>query len=131
MLSLYDSASIKAALDQPLDPKLRELLTTRLAQAAAAGLSDLTHILAIQRFDDEATIEHEIGFNPLVSPLNGVRYGSPDFIPYWSWLQDVGGWFELIHAIGDSGFAYVLLIQKTEGVPRSLLLMCEEYCRCA
>jgi hypothetical protein len=39
----------------------------------------------------------------------------------------VGGWYELIHTIGDSGYAIILLIAKDHGVPAELFAMCAAY----
>ncbi len=68
----------------------------------------------------------EIGWSPLVDPLTEERFGSADFEPYWAWLQDLGGWFELLHPVANSGFAYILLISRAPGVLPELLAMCEE-----
>ena len=125
MLSIYDEASALTALSQPLDPVLRTLITNRLTDAHAIGLADQTHIVVIQPGDIEAMLLDEIGWSPLVNPLTEVRFGSPDFEPYWAWLQDLGGWFELLHPVGNSGFAYILLVSRSHGVPPELLAMCE------
>lgn len=127
MLSIYDTASAKEALNQPLDPDLRAAITAKLEQAKAAGLADLTYILVIQPGDTEAAIIDEIGFSPLCNPTDGIRFGEPDFQPYWAWLQDAGGWYELIVTVGNSGFAYLLFVMKAEGVLPDLLAMCAAY----
>lgn len=130
MLSIYNRASLDTALAQTDDLKLRTLIASRLGLAEANGLAELTHILAIQPDDDEAAIATEIGFSPLVSTLDGVRYGSADFQPYWSWLQDVGGWFEMIVTAGNSGFAFVLLMEDSDRLMPQLRELCEEYSQC-
>ncbi len=120
MLSLYDEATTKAALAMPIGPDLRALLTTRIVHYAAAGLASATHILVIQPGDTKSAIEREIGFYPTTNTINGVRSGSAAFHPFWDWLQDLGGWFEMIVTVGDSGFAYILLIQDADGVDPEL-----------
>ena len=127
MLSIYDSASAKEALNQPLDPDLRKCITAKLEQAKAAGLADLTHILVIQPGDTEAAIISEIGFSPLRNPTDCIRFGEPDFQPHWAWLQDAGGWYEMIVTIGNAGFAYLIFVMKAEGVPPDLPSMCSAY----
>ena len=125
MLSIYDQASALKVLSQPLDQVLRTLITNRLADAHAIDFADQTHIVVVQPGDTEAMLLEEIGWSPLVDPLNEERFGSPDFEPYWAWLQDLGGWFELLHPVGNSGFAYILLISRSPGVLPELLAMCE------
>ncbi len=129
MLSIYDEASAAAVLNQPLDPALRSILTGRLADAAAIGLADLTHIAVIQPGDTEVMLIDELGWSPLVNPIDEVRYGETGFLPYWGWLEDLAsGWYELVHPVGNAGFAYILLIQRAEGVLPELLRMCREHC---
>lgn len=127
MLSLYDKASIEAALRQPLDPSLHALLVDAWRRAEAPDLLDLTHILVIQPSDLEESIVEAIGFSPLVEPLDGVRFGIAGFYPYWAGLHDLGGWYQMIVTVGDSGFAFILIIDKATGVLPELLRMCEQY----
>lgn len=127
MLSIHDTASAEEALNQPLDPDLRKCISAKLEQAQAAGLADLTHILVIQPGDTEATIIGEIGFSPLCNPLDGDRFGHPDFQPYWAWLHDAGGWYEIIVTVGNAGFAYLIFVTKEEGVLSDLLAMCSAH----
>lgn len=126
MLSIYDEASAAAVLNQPLEPNLRTLLTGRLSDAAAIGLAELTHLVVIEPGDTEDMLLNELGWSPLVNPIDETRYGDRDFVPYWSWQEDLGDWYELVHPVGNSGFAYIVLIQKVEGVLRDLLLMCRD-----
>lgn len=127
MLSLHDEATIQAALALPIDPHLRALLTTRIIHYAAAGLGSLTHIVVVQPGDTAAVIMQEIGLYPTTSPIDGAHFGSTDFHPFWEWLQDEGGWFEIIVTVGDSGFAYILLIENAEGADLDLLALCNAY----
>lgn len=127
MLNLPDRGSIEAALNQPLEPALHSLLVDTWRRAEAPDLLDLTHILFIQPGDDEASIIREIGFSPLTSPMDGARFGLASFRPFWSWLQDLGGWYEMVHTVGESGFAFILLIENAEGVMPELLELCRRY----
>jgi hypothetical protein len=128
MLSIYDEASADEALNQPLDPALRSILTGRLADAAAIGLADLTHIVAIQPGDTEAMLTDELGWSPLVNPIDEIRYGETGFMPFWSWLEDLTDYYEIIVSSGNAGFAYLLLVQQAKGVLPDLLRMCREHC---
>ena len=127
MLSLYDEATTKAALALPIDPHLRALLTTRIVHYAAAGLTSATHILVIRPGDTEHDIEREIGFYPTTNIIDRVRSGSAAFHPFWDWLQDLGGWFEMIVTVGNGGFAFILLIEDADGVDPTLLALCHQH----
>lgn len=127
MLSMHDEATMQAALALPIDPHLRALLTTRIIHYGAAGLSSLTHLVVIQPGDSEAVIMREIGLYPTTSPIDGAHFGSMAFHPFWDWLEDQGGWFEMIVTVGDTGFAYILLIENAEGADPDLLALCNAY----
>ena len=127
MLNLPDRASIEAAMNQPLEPKLHSLLVDTWRRAEAPELLDLTHILVIQPGDTEEAICEAIGFSPLVHPIDAVRYPSVVFEPFWAALAEHLGYWELIHPVGNSGFAFIMLIEKSEGTWPELLEMCEHY----
>ncbi|WP_257540715.1 hypothetical protein [Sphingobium sp. CFD-1] len=113
MLSFYDRPSLRHALTLPWQADLKGLLRKRIDQIFDDGLADLTHLLVIEPCDTETMVQKEIGFSPL--EVEGVRHGSPGFIPRWDILHDHGGWFELIFCVGNDGFAFVLLVQDGPG----------------
>lgn len=113
MLDLYDRDTITAALHQPLEPELHTLIADRWSDASASDLADLTHILVVQPGDTAADIVEAIGFNPLDDDAR-----EPD----WRWQY--GAYHELIYCVGNSGFAFLVLIQDADGVPPGLLALC-------
>ena len=123
MLSIYDDNTAKDALGGSLDPALREIIKARWSDAQTLGLSDQTHILVIQPGDTEEVVQEQLGWSPLVHPIDEIRFGSKHFQPYWSWLQSFAGWYELMHTVGNAGFAYILLIDKGSG---DFAQMCRE-----
>lgn len=130
MLSLYDAASIDAALATQLDPRLRDLLQQRLSSGRAKGLADMTHFVVVQPGDVEADIVAEIGWSPLVNPIDGCRYGEQGFVAPWNWLQRHNGdWFEMNVTVGNSGFAFILLIEDAPDTDPGLMELCHAYAR--
>jgi hypothetical protein len=130
MISLPDRFSIREASNLSLDPRLQRLIGDSIEPLTPAGrfdLSGMTHFLVVEPGDAEVDIAEEIGLSPLFNPLDGSRFGSPGFQPWWDWLRDLGGWFELTITVGNSGFAYVLFIQDAEGVWPDLLNLCRAY----
>lgn len=124
MLSFYDSGALQNALTLPLRPDIKALLQRRITQIYEDGLGDHTHLVVVTADDTETTLVEEIGFSPLVA--DGHRFGSPGFIPRWDILHDHGGWFELVHCIGNGGFTFVLLIEDRES-PNGLAALCRAY----
>lgn len=127
MLSLYDTHSIEAALASRVEQPLRKILSDRINDAAASDLLELTHLLVVQAGDCEHAIAEEICLTPLTNPLDGQRFGSPGFQPWWDYLEGHDGYFEMIITIGNSGFAFILLIQDVDGVQPELLSLCRTY----
>lgn len=125
MLSFYTAAAIAAApTNASVDPALRLLLADRVHDWAATGLLGLTHLLIVQPGDTEEDIVEEVAFSPLVNPIDGFRWGSADFQPHHDWLERRGGWFELVFAVGNDGFAFVLFVQDADGADPELLSLC-------
>lgn len=113
MLDLYDRDTITAALHQPLDPELHTLIADRWSDAVASDLADLTHILVVQPGDTLADIVEAIGFSPL-----DHEAPEPD------WRERHRTYRELIYCVGNSGFAYLVLVEDAAGVLPELLDLC-------
>lgn len=116
------------ALINPSDPNLAHLLANRLA-ALSTGTFDLidhTEIVIIEPGDTEADIIREVGFSPLVEPIDGIRFGQPGFQPFWDWLIRHLGWWELSISFGST-FAYILFIQDVNGIEPELAIFCARY----
>ncbi len=122
MYSFYDRASMAYALTLDLEPRLRQLLSERIA-ALTEDLIDYTEYLVVEETDSEGDIVRHVGFSPLVEPIEGARYGELAFQPFWDLLADRGGWYEMIVTFG-SAFAHVLLIEHRDD---ALGELCREY----
>lgn len=109
MIDLPDTEAMRTALRQPLKPALKTLLGNRLADTDRSGLGTLTHILVIEADDTEAAVIDAVGFSPLTSRIDGKR-DQPD----WDWLEHHEGWWEALYCVGDSGFAFILLIEDAD-----------------
>lgn len=111
------------------DPQLKNLLTDRLQDWTALGLLGLTHLALVEVGDTEKSIVEEIGFSPLVNALDDKRFGMEGFVLPFDWLEDHGGYFELIMTVGNDGFAFTLFVRDREGVDPELLSMCRTHAR--
>lgn len=125
MLHFYDRAGFARVLTLGLDTTLHRLLAERIG-ALTEDLIDYTEYLVVQRGDTEADIIRHIGLSPLIEPMDGIRFGEPDFRPHWDWLAEQNGWFEMILTFGST-FAYVLFIENSEDVTEPLLTMCRRF----
>lgn len=124
MITIYAEQDALALTDEVL----RRLVRRHLIKAKENGLENLTCIAVIEPADSEQTMANELGFSPLRNPLSNTRFGEPDFIPAWDWLEVHRGWYELIFTVGDEGFAYIIFVQI--GAKESdLTRLCERYGR--
>ena len=124
MITIYAEQDAQALTDEVL----RRLVRRRLIKAKENGLKNLTCIAVIEPADSEQTMINELGFSPLRNPLSNTRFGEPDFIPAWDWLERHRGWYELIFTVGDEGFAYIIFV-KIGAKESDLTRMCERYVR--
>lgn len=127
MLCLPDRASIESASTASLPTGLADALAARVRHTLANGLGDLTHILVVEAEDTEAQVIEAIGFSPLENSIQGTRHGQPAFLPGWDWLATLPGCFEMIVTVGDSGFAFVLLIEDAHVDRSGLANICRAY----
>lgn len=118
MYNLPDLISQCAALLQPLDPRLHDLLSGRIDDAVALGLDHCTHFVVVQPGDTEGDLIDAMGFSPLVSRIDGIHL-QPD----WDWIEHHEGWIELVYTMGTD-FAFIVFVQNAEGVLPELLELC-------
>jgi len=119
MRDLPNMTALKAVLDQPLDERLKQLLADRLSDTLHCGLHDYTHVLVVEATDTEAAIVQAIGFSPLDTRIDGMR-----FCLDCDWLEFHDGWWELLYTVGNEGFAYILLVE--DHPDQSLARLCRE-----
>jgi hypothetical protein len=121
----HDRAGFAHALTLDLDPYLRRLLVERIAQLSD-DLIDETEIVVIEPTDDEEQVVNNLGWSPLVEPMDSLRAGANGFTPYWDWfVEHDGGWYEMIVTYGST-FAMLMLLKSNEPELRA---MCAQYAR--
>ncbi|HZG45444.1 MAG TPA: hypothetical protein VEZ41_04145 [Allosphingosinicella sp.] len=127
MLTFTDAASIAASPAVPADPRLQKLLAERVEQWRSSDLLSLTEVLVVEPGDTAKDLWRESTICLLVNPLDGSRFGSNAFTPFWESLEGRDGFWELIVTVGNSGFAYVIVIADAEGADPALLTLCRTY----
>lgn len=130
MLSIRTSAEAARALDSPLDPRLKRLLSLRLNQLTESGsldLSEVAHLLVVEPNDFLSDLELEAGFPLIDNLVDGTLYGQRDYQPSFEWALDHGGLFEAIYILSDDGFGTALFVPDHEGVEPTLLRLLRTY----
>jgi hypothetical protein len=130
MLTIRNTIALLGAIESDIDPPLRALLVQRGAQISECDdrdFGELAHMLVIQAGDTLKAVEAELGFSPLVNFVDEARYGEPDFMPSWEWIERHDGWFELAYVLSDDGFGWIVFVQDADGVDPELLALCNNW----
>lgn len=128
MITIYDRAAMAHVLTLDLGPQLRSLLERRFASLVTpwGDLTDWTEWIILEPGDDEDDIVREVGFSPLVEPIDGARFGAKGFRPFWDHLDREDNHYLMMQSFGST-FAYVLIIPDAEGILPELLALCRQY----
>ena len=128
MITIYDRAAMARVLTLDLDPLLRRLLEGRFASLVTSrgDLTDSTEWIGLEPGYGEAEVVREVGFAPLVEPIEGARFGTSGFPPFWDHLDRENGHFVMIQSFGST-FAYVLILPDAEGIWPELVRLCRQY----
>jgi hypothetical protein len=128
MITIYDRAAMARVLTLEIDPQLRRLLERRFASLVTpwGDLTDWTEWIILEPEDGEDDIVREVGFSPLVDPIDGARFSSGGFRPFWDHLDRDDSHYVMIQSFGPT-FAYVLIIPDEEGILPDLLALCRQY----
>lgn len=86
-------------------------------------------LLVLEPGDAAADVERAAGLNPLINPVDGVKYPSRQFSPYADYLELSNGWWEWICCAADTGYATILLAPDLPDIDGELLAMFREYAR--
>jgi hypothetical protein len=115
LIDTYEALN-RAAATTP-DLQLRRILALRRDQLGPAKSWEpekLARFHLVEPGDTLADIEGALGFSPLENFVDGNRYPEPGFVPSWEWVEDHGGWLEVVFILSDDGPAEVLLVPASE-----------------
>lgn len=130
MITIESSADLACFTASSASVRLARILKFRAHQLVDDDndLGRWAHMTVVEPPDTLLAIEAEVGFLVLTNLIDGTRFGDPDFTPSWEWIEDHGGWFELVFILTDDGFAHVLFVADREGVDADLLAACRWCC---
>ncbi|NII58345.1 hypothetical protein [Sphingomonas aerolata] len=126
MLSIRNSADLDRALDAPLEPYLRCLLTLRRDQLVGdtgLDLGEFMHAIVVRVGDTLAQVEAEAGVPIATNLIDGKRLGDAEFEPSFDYVRRCEGWLEAVIILTDDGFALVLLVPDLITVDPSITLL--------
>jgi hypothetical protein len=112
------------------DPALRGLVEERFVQICEGEPYDFDqhgYMLVVQPGDTVAALEEESSCSILRNLFDNARWGDPDFLPSFEYLQEYAGCYEMVFIVNDSSFGIDFFIPKAGGIDAELLAMCAEY----
>jgi hypothetical protein len=112
MIALRDSIAMREAITHSLPSPLGRIIEQRittLAEYVEIELGELVHFIVVEPGDQLAELEAELGFSPLVNLVDGSHFGDPAFAPPFEWLQDHGGWFELVYILSERWSSFLTI----------------------
>ena len=117
MLKITDEDAMHHALDSPLDPTLKRVLTQRRDQLLEYGgyaLGELAHFIIIEPADTIDDLEAAAGIPLITSPA-------------FERITDHGSWLEAPTIVSDDGFGIVLLVPDNDTANPDLLSVLRSY----
>jgi hypothetical protein len=129
MIVLRDAASMQEAVNGSLHPTLRPILAKRIEQlsiGAEEDIGEVVHFIIVEPGDQPDQLDGELGFPLFINPVDGTRFGEPDFTPAFEWVEDHGSWIEIVFVLTDA-FGVVVFVQDHPGQHFDIHMFALEY----
>lgn len=127
MLIIDSNAAMAAALDGPLEPELRRLLTIRRDQLDGydLDLADMARIVVVAAGDSLTDVEAALQLPIATNLVDGSTIGTSNFTPSWEYAErHPSGWTEIVYILSDDGFGLVLMVPDVDGIDPTLSRVC-------
>jgi len=113
-------------------PGIRDLVRQRITELRQDEPFDpdlIGALILVEPGDTPAQLEAECGC-PITTGLFGdTKYGDPDFMPCFEWLEHhtQAHCYEMLFIMTDDGIGTALFVPEEPGVDPELLAFCREY----
>lgn len=106
--------------------QIRELVQERINDLGGEEFDTnaLGYFLVIQPGDTLDSIDAQLGFSILANRFTGIRYDQPGFTPSFEFVEEFATCYDMVFIISDDGFGIEVFVDKAEGVPPDLRIMC-------
>jgi hypothetical protein len=125
MLTITDGGSLSRALTYPLDTQLSDLLIKRQSQLGGE-IEGIASFVVIQSFDRPRWVENALGYSVFENPVDGTRWGDPEYTPAFEFIEDHGFAFELAFQFTDD-FTHVFFVENAPNTHPDFLSFCAHY----
>ena len=106
--------------------QIRALVQQRINDLGgeAFDATALGYFLIIQPGDTLDAIDSQLGFSILANRVTGISYDQPGFSPSFEFVEEFPSCYDLVFVLSDDGYGIEVFVEKAEGVPPDLRIMC-------
>ena len=111
------------------DPDIRSLISLRMDQLGdGEPYNPQAHgeLYVAEEGDTAEALEAATGVFILTNPFDGLRFGHPDFVPVWEFVDEHSACFEIGFQMSDES-AVAIFVPKDPGIDTELLAICAEF----
>lgn len=113
-------------------PGIRDLVRQRIAELGDGKVFDpdmMGSLILVEPGDTPALLEAKCGCLITTGLFGDSRYGDPDFMPCFEWLEHHAhaSCYEMLFVMTDDGNGTALFIPETKDIDPQLLAFCREY----
>jgi hypothetical protein len=124
MIVLRNSADVDAIPQ----PGIRQLIRQRLSELELDEPYDrMGELILVEPGDTPAFLEDRTGIWITSGLFGDKKYGEPDFMPSFEWLEHQADCYEMLFVISDYGFGTVLFVPDSADIDPDLLAFCRQY----
>ncbi len=86
--------------------------------------TSLGYFLVIEPGDTLEKIDAQLGFPILANRFTDIAYDQPGFTPSFEFVEEIPSCYDMVFIISDDGYGVEVFVEKAEGVPPDLRIMC-------
>lgn len=108
---------------------IRQLVEQRINDLGGEAFDSaaLGYFLIIQQGTTLEAIEAQLGFSILANRFTGIRFDQPGFSPSFEFVEEFPSCYDMVFVLSDDGFGIEVFVEKAEGVPPDLRIMCRTF----
>ena len=109
-------------------PGIRQLIQQRLSELDLDEPYDrMGELILVEPGDTPAFLEDRTGIWITSGLFGDTKYGEPDFMPSFEWMEHQADCYEMLFVISDDGFGTVLFVPDSPDIDPDLLAFCRRY----
>ena len=106
--------------------EIRQLVQQRISDLGGEAFDTTTlgYFLVIEQGDTLDAVNTQLGFSILANRFTGIAYSDTGFTPSFEFVEEFATCYDMVFILSDDGFGIEVFVEKAEGVPPDLRIMC-------